>query len=63
MKVVIPPFVIEYNGSSCDPTNPATELRLIIELPKLDFSPALVRKGIRCLIPKNTPVKLIDINL
>ena len=33
-----------------------------MELPNSDFSPAFFKKGIRCLVPKKTPVKLMDIN-
>ena len=61
--VDIPPFVIEYNGSSWEPTRPATELRLIIVLPNFVFFPASVKKGTKYLVLKNTPVKLIDISL
>ena len=63
VKVVIPPFVIEYNGSSWEPIRPATELRLIIVLPNFVFFPASVKKGTKYLVPRNTPVKLIDISL
>ena len=58
----MPPFVIEYRGSNWEPTNPATELKFTIVLPYLKFLPASLKKGVKCLVPKNTPVKLIDIN-
>ena len=59
---VTPPLVIEYKGSSSEPTNPAIDAVLIIALPCGLDVPLSARASAAILVPSHTPVIFTDAN-